>query len=298
MDYKKCTLCPRRCGVNRESGETGFCGAGKTIKIARAALHYWEEPCLSGKRGSGTVFFSGCTLRCIFCQNHQISTGGAGKFVSEDELCGIFLSLQEQGANNINLVTPTHFLPGIIAALKKAKNKGLTLPIVYNCGGYENAETIARLEGLVDIYLPDFKYYDNKIAEKYSAAKNYREIASAAIAEMVRRQPKAEFFENGIMKSGVIVRHLILPGHIFDSKKIIEYLYNEYKNNIWISIMNQYTPLDNVKNIPKLNRKLTKREYDLIVDYAAGIGVENAFVQEEGTAKESFIPQFTGEDEI
>lgn len=290
-----CTLCPRNCKADRSKGETGFCGTDSRIKIARAALHFWEEPCLSGKNGSGTVFFSGCNLRCVFCQNYKISTCCAGKYITEEELAEIFLELQRQKAHNINLVTATHFVPQVINALNIAKEKGLKIPVVYNCGGYESVDTLSTLKGLVDIYLPDFKYFDNRYAIKYSSAKNYRETAQAAIAEMYKQTGSAEFDKDGIMKRGVIVRHLMLPGLLFDSKKIIDYLYNTYGSRIWISIMNQYTPLEHVKKFPELTRPVDKRCYDKLIDYAAEIGVTNAFIQEGGTVGESFIPEFYGE---
>lgn len=291
-----CTLCPRRCNVDRSRGEVGFCGTDSRIKIARAALHYWEESCISGTRGSGTVFFSGCNLRCVYCQNYDISTCLKGKYITEDELADIFLDLQKKGAHNINLVTPTHFAPQIANALTKAKDKGLSIPIVYNCGGYENIESIESMpKDLIDIYLTDFKYFDNKYAKKYSAADSYREVAQRTIAEMVKRVGKPSFDDSGMMRSGVIVRHLMLPGLLFDSKKIIDYLHTEYGNDIWISIMNQYTPLEHVKKYPELDRTVGEKYYNKLVDYAAAIGVENAFIQEGGAVGESFIPKFYGE---
>lgn len=291
-----CALCPRNCGANREKGETGFCGTDNRIKIARAALHFWEEPCISGTCGSGAVFFSGCSLRCVFCQNYKISACRVGKYISENELADIFLDLQSQKAHNINLVTGTHFVPQIIHALKSAKEKGLNIPVVYNCGGYESVSTLKMLEGAIDIYLPDFKYFNNKYALKYSNAPNYCETAQKAIAEMVRQTGCAEFDENGIMQKGVIVRHLMLPGLLFDSKKIIDYLYNTYKDKIWISIMNQYTPLEHVKKYPELDRCISSEYYNHLVDYAAELGVTNAFIQEGGTVGESYIPEFSGDE--
>lgn len=293
MDLKKCMLCPRKCGVNRENGEIGFCGMDTKIKIARAALHFWEEPCVSGTKGSGTVFFSGCNLRCIYCQNYKISTCLGGRYITENELCEIFLDLQKQGAHNINLVTGTHFVVQIIETIKSAKKKGLSIPIVYNCGGFESVETLKMLNGTVDIYLPDFKYFNNKFAKEYSAAGDYCEMAQKAIKEMVLQTGKAVFDEDGIMKSGVIVRHLMLPGLLFDSKKIIDYLYEEYGDDIWISIMNQYTPLEQVQNIPSLNRKVSEKYYETLVEYAVDKGIKNAYIQCGDTAKESFIPDFT-----
>lgn len=289
---KCCTLCPRECRVNRLSGERGFCMAGKNIKIARAALHYWEEPCISGLRGSGAVFFSHCTMQCVFCQNYEISTKQHGKEVSIQELSEIFLRLQEKGAQNINLVTPTHYVPQIVESVKLAQAKGLSLPIVYNSSGYERPETLHLLEGIVSVYLPDFKYFDNKYAKKYSNAPNYFEYARRALKEMFRQVGKPVFNEKGVMQKGIIVRHLMLPGLLFDSKKVVHYLYKTYKNDIYLSLMNQYTPLAHVAKYPEINRPLNSKHYDFIVEYALELGVENGFFQEEGTDKESFIPPF------
>lgn len=290
----KCILCPRLCQADR-SVTTGYCGVTDRLRVARAALHFWEEPCISGEEGSGAVFFSGCNLRCVYCQNYKIAHAEQGKEISAERLKEIFLELQDQKANNINLVTATHYVPQIIEALKKAKEQGLCIPVVYNCGGYESVETLKQLEGFVDIYLPDFKYMDPERAKKYSHAEDYPQKAMAAIAEMVRQQPEARFDERGLMKCGVIVRHLMLPGGIKDSKAVIKYLYETYQNRIFISMMNQYTPLPQVEAYPEINRKLRKKEYDRLVDYAISIGVENGFVQEGDTAKESFIPDFTNE---
>ena len=289
-----CSLCPRMCNLDRQV-TTGYCGVKNTIRVARAALHFWEEPCISGEEGSGAVFFTGCNLRCVFCQNYQIARAEQGKEITVERLAEIFLELQEQKANNINLVTATHYVPQVVEALKMAKEKGLYIPVVYNCGGYETVETLKLLEGLVDIYLPDFKYVDSERAKRYSRAEDYPEVAKAALAEMVRQQPKAEFDERGIMKKGVIVRHLMLPGGIKDSKAVVNYLYETYGDQIYISLMNQYTPLPHVADYPEIDRKLKKFEYDRLVDYAISLGVENGFIQEGETAKESFIPAFTNE---
>lgn len=291
-----CNLCPRRCGVDRTAGETGFCGASDKVKIARSALHFWEEPCISGKNGSGTVFFSHCTLKCRFCQNYEISTCSRGYEISEETLCEKFLDLQSQGANNINLVTPTHFVPQIISALDMAKCRGLTIPIVYNTSGYENIETLKMLNGYIDIYIPDMKYYDDKYAIKYSAAPKYFEIAKAAIHEMFNQVSYPVFDEHNIMQKGVIVRHLMLPGLLFDTKKLMDYLYSTYGNSIYISLMSQYTPLPHVKDFPELNRKLNMKHYEAMVDYCAELGIENAFIQEGEAADESFIPPFSEEN--
>ena len=293
-----CTLCPRRCGADRAAGRTGFCGAGGTLKAARAALHYWEEPCISGTKGSGTVFFSGCTLKCCFCQNYPISAEGLGKEISVEHLAEIFLNLQEQGANNINLVTPDHYIPQIISAIDMARSRNFKLPFVYNCSGYETAEMIQLLDGYIDVYLPDFKFMSPDLSAKYSNAPDYPEHAKASISEMVRQcgGDQTRFDDDGIMQRGVIVRHLQLPDHLDDSKSIITYLYNTYKDSIYISIMNQYTPMPGIENrFPELGRTITLSEYDELVDYAIDIGVENGFIQEGETAKESFIPAFDNE---
>lgn len=291
----QCTLCPRNCKVNRNNGELGFCKASSNIKIARASLHYYEEPCISGENGSGAVFFSNCNLKCVFCQNYNISICNLGKEISINRLSEIFLELQSKGALNINLVTPTHYVPGIIEALKKAKKNGLQIPIVYNTSSYENVETIKLLNNYIDIYLPDFKYFDSYYGLKYSNVKNYFEYASKAIDEMVKQIPNCIFDENGIMKKGIIIRHLILPGLKEDSKKLLKYIYDKYKDKVYISIMNQYTPLDNVKNYKDLNRKLSKEEYEEVIDYAVDLGITKGFIQEGETASESFIPDFNFE---
>lgn len=291
-----CTLCPRECNANRIEGKSGFCGVvGEEIYLARAALHMWEEPCISGENGSGTVFFSGCPLRCVYCQNYNIAHAKSGKSVTKERLVDIFLELQGKGANNINLVTPTHYTPEIVWAVKIARNKGLILPIVYNCSGYEKVETLKMLEGIVDIYLTDFKYMDCGIAKKYSHAENYPEIAKAALQEMVRQTDEAVFTEAGMMQRGVIVRHLLLPGYLDNAKAVVKYIYETYGDKVFISLMNQYTPLSQVENYPEINRRVTEEEYDELVDFAIEIGVENGFIQEGETAEESFIPEFNNE---
>lgn len=260
----------------------------------------WEEPCISGNEGSGAVFFSGCSLGCVYCQNREISGGQAGRVISEQHLAEIFLKLQEQGANNINLVTAGHYVPQVCRGLAAAKSCGLVLPVVYNSSGYERVETLAMLQGLVDVYLPDFKYMDRELAQRYSGAADYPDTAMAAIREMVRQQPEIKFDDRGIMQRGVIVRHLLLPGHVLEAKRIVRYLYETYGNRIYISMMNQYTPVEPVKDDPLLSRRVTRREYKRLLDYALEIGVEQGFIQEGETAKESFIPSFdgTGVDEI
>ena len=288
-----CTICPRKCAVNRLKGQKGYCGADASLIVARAALHFWEEPCISGTMGSGTVFFGNCNLRCVFCQNHSIAVGNTGKKISIGRLADIFLELQQKGAANINLVTPTHYIPQIIEALHLAKEQGLSLPIVYNTGGYETVDSLRLLDGLIDIYLPDLKYYSPELSSKYSHAKDYFETAVAALAEMYRQVGAPVFdADSGMLQKGMIVRHLILPGQTKDSKKILRYLYETYGSNIYISIMNQYTPLPHVAQIPELNRKVTSEEYDKVINFALRIGIENAFIQEGETAQESFIPAF------
>lgn len=287
----RCLLCPRKCGVDRNV-ETGFCRAENKVKIARAALHFWEEPCISGKEGSGTVFFSHCTLKCVYCQNRKISTGGCGYYVTDSELADIFIDLQNSGANNINLVTPTHYVPQIINALDIAKKNGLTLPILYNCGGYESTETIKMLGGYIDIYMPDMKYFDDKYAIKYSSAPNYFRTASAALNEMYSQVGSTELDENGIMKKGMLVRHLMLPHLLFDTKKIMDYLRKTYGDKIYISLMSQYTPMPAVENIPELNQKLNPKQYETMIEYCIEHGMENVFIQEGEAASESFIPEF------
>ena len=287
-----CELCPRKCHANRLSGNKGFCGADNTIHVARAALHFWEEPCISGEEGSGTVFFTGCTMKCIFCQNKEISRGMCGKEISTERLSEIFLELKEKKANNINLVTPMHYAPFIMDALDLSRQKGLDLPIVWNTGGWENEDMVKAVKDYADIWLTDFKYYDNSLAEKFSSAPKYFETADKALKAMVSQTGNPVFSQNGIMEKGVIVRHLILPEHTDDSKKVLEYLYNTYGDRIWISIMNQYTPLCNDERYPELSRKVSDEEYDDVINYAIDLGITNAFVQEGGTVSESFIPPF------
>ena len=290
-----CELCPRKCRADIENGKIGFCGETSEIRVARAALHMWEEPCVSGEKGSGTVFFTGCTLRCVFCQNHVISDGEVGKTISVRRLADIFHELDSQGANNINLVTPGHFTPQIISALETAKREGMDLPVVWNSGGYELPETLKMTDGYVDIYLPDFKYLNPLHAKEYSMAEDYPEVAKAAIKEMVRQIGRPRFNESGIMIKGVIVRHLLLPGCLADAKRIVEYLYRTYGDQIYLSLMNQYTPLDSLdkERYPRLAKKVPEYAYERLVDYAISLGITQAFIQEGETAKESFIPPFT-----
>lgn len=323
MTAVTCTRCPRNCQVNRWDGQAGRCGvSGKNIYIARASLHMWEEPCISGDTGSGTVFFFGCPLRCIYCQNYKIahvdsveleisskelelsSAEGAPSpiinkptKVNVHQLADIFLRLQDQGANNINLVTPTHYTPEIIEAVLLSKEQGLSLPIVYNCSGYEKVETLRTLEGIVDIYLTDFKYMDAALAKQYSKAEDYPEVAKEALREMVRQMKArgditASLNEKGMMQTGIIVRHLLLPNHVRNAKAVVKYVFEAYGDQVYISLMNQYTPLPQVADIPDLNRRVTRREYESLINYAVSLGVEQGFVQEGETAMESFIPDF------
>ncbi len=290
--YTSCQLCPRNCKADRQHGQTGFCHVPADLKVARAALHMWEEPCISGKKGSGAVFFSGCGLRCCFCQNHDIAIGSRGLPITVERLSEIFLELQEKGAANINLVTGAHYVPQIVQALDMAGEKGMDLPVVYNSSGYEKLETLKFLEGYVDVYLPDMKYMESELAQKFSHAADYPETAKAAIGEMVRQTGKCEFGEGGYIRKGTIVRHLILPGHTRNSVKVLKYLHETYGDNIYISIMNQYTPVRTFDSCKELNRKITKREYEKVLDAAVDMGIKNGFIQEGETASESFIPDF------
>lgn len=290
--YENCLLCPRKCGINRSTGQTGVCGVSAEIRVARAALHYWEEPCISGKKGSGAVFFSGCSLHCVFCQNREISDGKAGKVISKERLSDIFLELKAKGANNINLVTPGQYIPDIVWAVNDARSRGMKLPIVYNTSGYEDAKELKLLDGIVDVYLPDFKYMDSALSAKYSRAKDYPSVAKQALSEMVRQQPRVVIDDaTGLIQKGVIVRQLLLPGHVNDAKAILKYLHDTYQNSIYISMMSQFTPIA-LKDYPEINRTVTRREYERLIDYAIKIGITNAFIQEGDVAKDSFIPAF------
>lgn len=296
-DYMSdCTLCPRECHANRLAGRTGFCGQSAALTAARAALHYWEEPCISGTCGSGAVFFSGCSLQCIFCQNYNISLGRAGKPITTERLSEIFLQLQEQGAANINLVTAGHFIPQICRALELSKAAGLKIPVVYNTGSYEKISSLRLLEGLADIYLPDLKYYSPELSESCSHAPDYFSRACAAVREMLRQAgPPVLDPRTGLMRRGVIVRHLVLPGQTRDSKKVLRFLHESFGNDIYVSILNQYTPMGQVRDIPSLNRPVTEAEYARVLDFAEKLGITQGFRQEGGTALESFIPEFDGE---
>ncbi len=328
MILENCRLCARSCGVNRMKNRAGRCGQTEELVVARAALHMWEEPCISGKEGSGAVFFVGCPLGCVFCQNREIARGRVardessraeneishrrdeqsaaeeishrggglpGKIISVDRLAEIFLELQGQKANNINLVTPTHYVPQIVEAVREARKKGLHIPIVYNTGSIETPETVHMLEDTVDIFLPDLKFCGRNIAGRYAHLPAYFDIATKAIGEMVRMRGEAAFDERGMMTRGVIVRHMVLPGHTKDSKEILRYLWENFGDRIYVSIMNQYTPMPGIeREFPELGRRVTRREYDRVVDYALELGFSNAFVQEGPTAEESFIPAFDG----
>lgn len=288
-DFTSCTLCPRKCGADRVNG-VGFCGVGDKLRVAKAYLHMWEEPCLSGTNGSGTVFFSGCNLRCRFCQNYKISAESFGAEITAERLAEIFLELRDKGAHNINLVTPTHFVPQIISALDIAKPR-LSIPVVYNCGGYESAETLKMLEGYIDIYLPDFKYGDNEIAQKYSAAPNYFQVCTAAIEEMLR-QTGAPSFDGDLLKKGVIIRHLTLPTHRSDSVRVLEEIKRRYgTENVLLSLMSQYTPFYKSIEFKELSRRISTFEYNFVADKASELGF-NGFMQERSSAKEEYTPDF------
>ena len=290
---KKCMLCPRNCMVNRYETR-GFCGCDNNIRIALAKLFFYEEPPISGNNGSGTIFFSGCNLKCCFCQNMEISRFNKGKKISITRLAEIMLELQKQRAHNINLVTPTMYIPQIIKAIKKAKQMGLIIPIIYNSSGYENVEAIKLLDGYIDVYLPDFKYFNDELAMKYSKANNYLKNTKLAINEMVRQTGPCVFNTDGLIKKGTIVRHLMLPSLKNDTKKILDYLYKTYHDDIYISIMNQYTPNKYV-TFNELKEPIKETDYDEIIDYALDIGITNAFCQYGGTVSESFIPEFNFE---
>ena len=287
-----CELCPRVCGVNRAAGERGICGADDSLIVARAALHFWEEPPISGTKGSGTVFFSNCALHCVYCQNESISSGSAGKPVSVKRLAEMFLELAEQGAHNINLVTPTQYAPQIIWAVRAARDAGLDLPILYNTSGYESVRAIERLAGVVDIYLTDFKYASGDLAARYSNARDYSEYALPALKLMVDQVGEYRLDSDGIMERGVIVRHLMLPGQLEDSKAVVQLVFEAVGNKVCYSLMNQYTPMPNCVYYPEIDAMITDEEYGELVDFALDLGITNSFMQEGGTAAESFIPPF------
>lgn len=295
LTYESCELCPRLCHANREKAP-GFCGCGPAPKAARAALHHWEEPCISGSRGSGAVFFSGCTLRCCFCQNYAISSEGFGKELSVQQLADIFLSLQEQGAHNINLVTATQYLPSILPALDRVKGR-LTIPVVYNCGGYERIETVRLLKDYVDIWLPDLKYQDSRLSANYSKAADYFSVAGAAILQMIRQTGAPEYFtegsQAGIMKSGVLIRHMVLPGARRDSISLLHWMKEQLPENGYvISLLSQYTPFYHSKDHPEINRRITTYEYSSVLNTAIELGLVQGFMQQKSSAKEEYTPPF------
>ena len=292
--YDKCTICPRNCRAERINGKTGFCRATSDMRIARAALHMWEEPCISGGGGSGAIFFSGCNLGCVFCQNYDISHMiNTGAVVSEERLIKIFYELEEKGADNINLVTADVYIPSIASAIKKAKDRGFDLPFIFNTSSYLNVESVKMLEGLIDIYLSDAKFYSADKARKYINAENYYEYASAAIKEMHRQTGSCMFDDKGLIKKGTIIRHMLMPGGLLESKLILRKLYEEYMDDVYFSIMSQYTPIaEQLKQYPEIDKTVSEREYDELIEYALSIGIKNAWMQEGGVAKESFIPAF------
>ena len=288
---EKCTICPHNCGINRTNNQIGRCKSKDTVKIALYSTHNFEEPCISGKKGSGTVFFSNCNMNCVFCQNYEISQQGKGKEITIEELAEIFIKQQEKDVENINLVTPTSYVPQIIETIKIARNKGLKLPIVYNTNGYEKVETLKMLEGYVDIYLPDFKYSDNELAKRLSKVDNYFEIATQALTEMYRQTGKAVFDDRGIMQKGMIIRHLVLPNHILNSRRVLKWI-NENMHDVYVSVMAQYFPTYKAKDIEDINRKLTKEEYEQIENYLYRLDLENGYIQELGEHEEEYVPKW------
>ncbi|MBQ2864038.1 MAG: radical SAM protein [Clostridia bacterium] len=283
----KCDLCPRKCGINRNES-VGFCGVTNTLKVARAGLHFWEEPIISGSSGSGTIFFSGCNLKCVYCQNYDISSEAFGKEITIERLAEIFKELEEKGANNINLVTPSHYAKQIVEALKIYRPN---IPIVYNTSGYDSLEVLKLMEGWVDVYLTDLKYCSSELSKKYSKAENYFEVATSAILEMVRQQPN-NVFENGMLKKGVVVRHMVLPTHTQDSFKVLDWIKQNLGDEALVSVMGQYTPYYNSKNYPEINRKLKPLEYKMVLNHCIKLGLTNGFSQELDSASEEYIPPF------
>ena len=291
-NLERCNICPHKCQVNRIKGQIGKCKSGNKVKIALYSIHNFEEPCISGKNGSGTIFFSNCNLNCVFCQNYEISQLGQGKEFEISELADIIIKEQEKGVENINLVTPTSYIIQIAESIKIAKGKGLKIPIVYNTNSYENIESLKLLDGLVDIYLPDLKYYYNKLGKRYSNVENYFEIATNAILEMYRQVGNVQIDSNGILQKGVVIRHLVLPNHIENSKKVLKWIKENLDNKVFVSIMAQYFPTYKAKNIEKINRKLTKKEYQEIMEYVDSIGLDNGYVQELGEHEEEYVPKW------
>ena len=291
--YRHCTLCPRQCGVDRTAGQRGFCGQPAHIQAARASLHKWEEPCLAGEHGAGTIFFTGCTMDCLFCQNQELKQPGAGWPISQERLAQICLELQQQGAACLDLVTPTMFLPSLIPALKLAKEQGCTLPAVYNTSGYEQPKLLDLLADTVDVWLPDFKYLSPNTAKAYSKSENYPENILLVLDKMVEQQPNPVFDSQGLMKKGVLIRHLMLPGMEQESKQILRTIQKRYGNHVWFSLMSQYTPTPAVADHPVLGHPVDRKTYQRVVRYALSIGLEQGFIQEEGAVSESFIPNFS-----
>lgn len=294
QELEKCKICPHNCGVNRLNGNIGRCKSNGNIKLAMASIHNFEEPCISGENGSGTVFFSNCNMNCVFCQNYKISQQGLGREISIEELAEIFIDEQNKNAENINLVTPTMYVYHIIEAIKIAKNKGLKIPIVYNSNGYENVETIKKLDGYIDIYLPDLKYYDDDLAFKYSGVKNYFENATSAIKEMYNQVGSPVLDENGMMKKGLIIRHLVLPNNLQNSKEVLKWINDNIDKNVFVSVMAQYFPTNRAKEFPEINRKLTKEEYEEIENYLYSLDLDNGYIQELGEHEEEYVPDFEG----
>ena len=294
MDVKileKCAICPHNCGINRLNNQIGRCKSKDTVKVALYSTHNFEEPCISGKKGSGTVFFSNCNMNCVFCQNYEISQQGKGKEISIEELAEIFIKQQEKDVENINLVTPTSYVPQIIEAIKIARKNGLKLPIVYNTNGYEKVETLKMLEGYVDIYLPDFKYSDNELGKRLSKVDNYFEIVTEALKEMYRQTGKAVFNDEGIMQRGMIIRHLVLPNHVLNSRRVLKWI-NENMHDVYVSVMAQYFPTYKAKKIDDINRKLTKEEYEQIENYLYRLNLENGYIQDLGEHEEEYVPHW------
>ncbi len=294
QELEKCKICPHNCGVNRLNGNIGRCKSNGNIKLAMASIHNFEEPCISGENGSGTVFFSNCNMNCVFCQNYKISQQGLGREISIEELAEIFIDEQNKNAENINLVTPTMYVYHIIEAIKIAKNKGLKIPIVYNSNGYENVETIKKLDGYIDIYLPDLKYYDDDLAFKYSGVKNYFENATSAIKEMYNQVGSPVLDENGMMKKGLIIRHLVLPNNLQNSKDVLKWINDNIDKKVFVSVMAQYFPTNKAKDFPEINRKLTKEEYEEIENYLYSLDLDNGYIQELGEHEEEYVPDFEG----
>ncbi len=288
---EKCAICPHNCGINRLNNQIGRCKSKDTVKVALYSTHNFEEPCISGKKGSGTVFFSNCNMNCVFCQNYEISQQGKGKEISIEELADIFIKQQKKDVENINLVTPTSYVPQIIEAIKIARGNGLKLPIVYNTNGYEKVETLKMLDGFVDIYLPDFKYSDNELGKRLSKVDNYFEIATEALKEMYRQTGKAVFNDEGIMQRGMIIRHLVLPNHILNSRRVLKWI-NENMHDVYVSVMAQYFPTYKAKEIDDISRKLTKEEYEQIENYLYRLDLENGYIQELGEHEEEYVPHW------